>query len=1167
MRASSTHRSNRRTVVAERLEDLVAPLVEVLGSPLDDPMIPEWIAVPSSVLQRWLSLQLAGHLGAAAGRADGISANITFARPSELWWIVLDADDRRLHGRPPLRPGARDHDRRVEPWSVEAVTWHVLAAGTSDPALAITAGALDGHADLAWARRVAQVITGYDRTRPAMLRAWAAGDDTDPDGARLPVNQQWQPRLWRAVRERIGRPGPAERLPMILDDLATGRLEVPLPDRISLFAPTTLPGGSNYVELLDAVAAHRQVDVHLTLPSVELLPDDDELAGLVRDDGTGILRRDERARFRGPEARAIHPLLDSWGSTARETALLVGPRDATAIVPDASDRPATPTGMLSALQGAVRHGGVPEPVSADGLDVDVHLHACTGTMRQAEVLRDAVVHLLAEDPTLTEEDVLVVCPDPDRFGPAIRTAFDTPTDDTGAPSLHVSAGHGRGGTTDPVAGAMQLLVTSASGPFRVGEMLEFCGSAPVARRYGFDDDALAQLRAWFDDNHVRWGLTPVNRAGFGVPESYARTTFRAAADSLLVGLALSGGDVFDGVTPDPASASRSTLVGSFADLLVSLTDVADTVGNPMDPRAALVTVRGWIARFLRVDDRESRALEMLLTTLTRTAEQLEIAGIDATTPVTPGDLLRHALARQRSGRSTSHLLRGGIDVAALRAGDITPHRVVAIVGLDEGALAGSRMDGDDLTMLEARVGDTDPRAEARGALLDAVTAARDHLVVIRDGTDVNTGEAIEIPIVVSELDEALDASIPDRPAAVSNHPRHASDPACFAPGAVLRGTDPAAFDVARRRAAGTPGDRRGIDWTITDPDVPAVVTLDDLHRFFDNPTKYFLQRSVDLHLDGGDEELARTLPTDLDALARWKLERTVLDTALTGTSELTDGAVDAIPADRFRRALGVDAGGLPVGRLGTAAVETMRTEVEQLLAGVPTDLRHPAVPTVHELSIGLADGVHLGGRVETFASGGARFVRDVTPSRTKAADRLRAWTTLAALVVHDPTVHWRVRTVRKPERGDGAVVATHTFRDADGDGDRRAHALADLGLAIALWRFGSARPLPYFAKLSPNVAAGPASVRATDWHANSGPGGDGDEVHVAFVYGNLGLSDLLAAHLDADEAAFIDAYPVDTDDGDDEPDGDGAEPGRVAAFARLVWSRIDASLHTEGNES
>ena len=52
---------------AGRIEPLADHLAEVLSVAPSDPMQPEWIAVPSEGMRRWLHLELARHLGAELG--------------------------------------------------------------------------------------------------------------------------------------------------------------------------------------------------------------------------------------------------------------------------------------------------------------------------------------------------------------------------------------------------------------------------------------------------------------------------------------------------------------------------------------------------------------------------------------------------------------------------------------------------------------------------------------------------------------------------------------------------------------------------------------------------------------------------------------------------------------------------------------------------------------------------------------------------------------------------------------------------------------------------------------------------------------------------------------------------------------------------------------------
>ena len=86
-----------------------------------------------------------------------------------------------------------------------------------------------------------------------------------------------------------------------------------------------------------------------------------------------------------------------------------------------------------------------------------------------------------------------------------------------------------------------------------------------------------------------------------------------------------------------------------------------------------------------------------------------------------------------------------------------PHRVVCVVGLDDGAFprVGSD-DGDDVLARDPLVGERDPRSEDRQILLDAIHAATDTLVLLYTGADPRTN-ARRPPCV--PLGEVLDTLV------------------------------------------------------------------------------------------------------------------------------------------------------------------------------------------------------------------------------------------------------------------------------------------------------------------------------------------------------------------------------------------------------------------------
>ncbi len=396
--------------VADGLVPLADKLAGRLDDPLDDPMQPELVAVPSVGLQRWLRLQLASTVGAAPGVGDGIAANIDMPFPGVLRSRLFAAD---------LGAG---HD----PWQLRSLVWAVyetLVTNHRDRCLESIAGLPAGATLFGRARRIADLFDRYGNRRTDLLRRWARGEDVDPTGQNLAKPHLWQPHLFRLLRAHLGVPSPAERLPELLDAVRADAIELDLPDRFSIFGVSSLPGGQDFADLLRAFGERRSVDLYMLDPAPRTT------ARLIEEFGhVGELKRSED--HSGAAVR--QPLLRSWGRPSREAQLLLQRLGLSDPMSLPAESPSVDDTLLASLQRHLRADAPPMPhhdVSVD--DRSIEVHACPGPMRQIEVLRDVLLGAFADDPSLEESEILVVCPDLATFAPLIPAAFG-PSADSGA---------------------------------------------------------------------------------------------------------------------------------------------------------------------------------------------------------------------------------------------------------------------------------------------------------------------------------------------------------------------------------------------------------------------------------------------------------------------------------------------------------------------------------------------------------------------------------------------------------------------------------------------------------------------------------------------------------------------------------------------------------------
>jgi exodeoxyribonuclease V gamma subunit len=1017
---------------AERADTLATALADVLRDPLPDPFAVEVVAVPARGVERWLAQRLSHALGTGGGQ-DGVCAGVAFPSPAAVVAAAVGA----VTGREP----------RDDPWQPARAAWpllEVLDSCAGEPwcaPLARHLGGGDGRR-LAAARRFAELFAAYAAHRPALVVAWA-------DGADAPGDLAWQSELWRRLRARIGEPGPAERLPDVLAALRADPGRVDLPARVSLFGPTRLTAEQRAV--LGALAQHR--DVHLWLPHPSPV-----LWERVRALAPGAVP----PRRTDPTAAAVaHPLLSSLGRDARELQLVLAGSDAVDRHHPAPDPPPT---LLGRLQRELRDDAPPAvPVPLTEGDRSVQVHACHGAHRQVEVLREVVLGLLAADPTLEPRDVLVMCPDVETFAPLVSGAFGSGSF-AGHPGQHlrVRLADRALRQVNPLLDTTAQVLELADARATSSQLLDLLSTAPVRERFGLDVDDVVRLRELVAAAGVRWGLDAAHRAPFRLG-GFPQNTWAAGLDRLLLGVTMGDDEWLGTALPLEVESGDAVRVGRLAEYVHRLSGVLARLRSEQ-PLAA------WVAAL-------TEGLDLLTAVAPadewqagqargELAEALREAGPH-------GGRVRLGLAdvrgllddRLRGRPSRGGFRTGTLTVATLVPMRSVPHRVVCLLGLDDGAFPRAGLpDGDDLLARDPRAGERDPRSEDRQLLLDAVGAATEHLVVLHSGADERTGARRPPAVPLGELLDAVAATAgPDALArVVVRHPLQPFDARNFAAGR-LGASGPFSFDRAELAGALAAAGEVAppapfLAAPLPPPDLD-VVALDDLVRFAEEPVRAFLTQRVGLAVFERDDEPADALPVGLDGLALWRVGQRLLDDRLAGRD------LDRCVAAEWRR------GELPPGRLGEALIDDLVAAVEPLVA-LASRVRVPH-PATRDVDVELPGGTRLVGTLDGLH--GAWLLR-VDYSRLRAKQRVRAWVRLLGLVAGGGAAPggtpWRAAVLGRAAR-DGLARTVLTAPTPE----RARDLLADL---VAVHREGLCAPLPLTAACAASYAAARAGGTPPD---------------------------------------------------------------------------------------
>lgn len=1011
-----------------RMEALARDLCEVLCCPASaDPFEPEWVVVHSSGMERWVSMQVAQTLG--------VAANLRFLFPAEVVRAAMDA------ALPDETPSAWDPERVA--WVLLDVLQDLIERDEFAPLAAFLGERGDGitvsRREAALARRLAEMVDHSLVFRPDVLLRWNRGKDL----------ADWRALMWRALRERLGPPDPAERMDRFLRTLASGDLPLPgFPPRLCVFGTSALPPA--YLRVFQTLGTVREVHLFAFTPSREWFGD----ALTAREAARRPLASLDPGL--GPP---VHPLLAAFGRLSRDfQAALVECEEQGALVLDEAgtldDRP--PDTILSLLQEDIWNARLPDaPHRVAPDDASIRVHACHSPMRQVEVLRDALLALFDRDPTLEPRDVLVMTPDIEAYAPLVQAVFGDGGPDAGFPRIPFQVADRSLARENPAAAVVGRVLEMARGRLPASEVLDLLAQPLVARRFGMTANDLARSREMVRESGIRFGLDADHRASLGLPRTDEHT-WRFGLDRLLVGYAMApdGGRLFADVLPCDLAAGSDTLPR----LVAFLEALFEIVRRARAPRS----LPEWVAFTDEVLDRLAAPDEAEIALEARQcARQVADQARGMSRPLDLdawAAVWKDATSRRVGARA---FFRGGVTFAALVPLRNLPFRVIALMGLDDGAFPRQEARlSFDLLARERRPGDRSARDEDLQLFLEALLSARDHLLVTYTGFGIRDNQRLPPAVPVAQLLDTLDASfeVADGRApsdhVVVPHPLQPFSPRVFSrrevPAYDRRYEAAARSLLVPERVRPRPRLDRAIPGS---DDVATTVSPANLARFLSHPTRDLLQR-LGFRPDPEDLSLPDREPVVLEDLDRHEVGEEIVASWL-----LRNEPSEAIQR-RLQRSGKLPPGSLAavefgvVGDMARALVERARGLATCPLADVAVDIE--------------VEGTRVVGAIPGAFSGG---LLAVTFSRTLPARLLRLWVNHLVAMLAIPAYAGRATLV---SRDDQPVV---TLSDRGLEGGRAREVLANL---IRLYRLGDTRPLPLFAQTSYALVRGIESGKTRD---------------------------------------------------------------------------------------
>ena len=567
----------------------------------------------------------------------------------------------------------------------------------------------------------------------------------------------------------------------------------------------------------------------------------------------------------------LHPLLISLGKVGADYQHLLemigdyqeGP---------AQFRPAKASTVLGALQQSLVEGRR-ELVGADKVraalqkgarqDDSITVDSCHSPLREVEVLHDRLLSWFAGDPTLRAEDVVVLAPNIEEYSPLISAVFSARAGER--PHIPFRIADRSEKHTNAAARAFLLALSVLRGRVKASEVLDLLQLSPVRARYGIEGPDLERIGRWVHEAGIRWGIDGEHRAEFGLPNDDANT-WRFGLRRMLLGYALpdDGAQLWEGTVPlDQIAVADLDLVGRLCDFCENLFHLRlrlERAGEPGLSPAAWVSFLGDLVDVVLADGSDEEwdtgAVRKAVHQIGERAERILSIQQGEATPARLGVRgLAHLLeAELDASRPSTDFLAGGVTFCALLPLRTIPFRAVCVLGLNQGEFP--RTDSHhqlDLMAWSPKRGDRSLRADDRYLFLEVILAARERLSLSYVGRSVQDNTEKPPSVVLSELGAVVDdfvrlKSADGTPRSFLEpraHPLQPFHPDYFresAPG--LTSFDQNAYQGARALVT-EPQEVRAFfsanAASVTSDEAEVELSLDQLVRFWKDPTKAFLE--------------------------------------------------------------------------------------------------------------------------------------------------------------------------------------------------------------------------------------------------------------------------------------------------------------------------------------
>lgn len=856
----------------------------------------ESIIVQNAGMQHWLNMSLA--------QLRGVSLNYHYALPSQFLWKLA----KNVAGEQ-AEADQQSYSREVLAWRIFHLFGDKHILNDNDFESVIGYWQTEPNTQKAqlkcyqFAVQLADLFEQYLVFRPDWLDHWQQGNfELNPLDQHTSANSQnnaiqqmhrWQGKLWFQLQQQIPY-NPRTLIQQAGKNLTNNKAA--LPTRVSFFGINAM--APMWLSFIEKLSEHTQVHFFHLNPCADYWGDIQTEKQAFKHIEQWLALDDELSQNMG------NPLLANLGQQGREFLSLLQQVSTYAI--DAfeaiEEQHKTPSSnpILQRIQQDILHlsdqrtagehhtSGNIEKV----IDDSITITSAHSPLREVQGLHDWLLAQLNEDDTLTPKDILVMCPQVEKYAPFIDAVFTRGWQelDSKIPPLPCSIADRVTKNSDPIVAAFLELLSVPDSRFEVNQLLAFLRVNAVQEKFNFSQSDLDKITLWLQQATIHWGLNNEHKAlVLGVDEHDGTFTWEQGLQRLMRGFAFADeDDIFQN------QRLVACVEGDDVLLLGQLMWVLEQLQWHAKQLLKARTPSQWQHYLTQLFDScfshtEEDSQRLIYQAINQLVEYCQAAHFEQKIDfLLIKDFLSQHFSEPDPGRQ---FMVGQVTFCSMLPMRSIPFKVIAILGLNDGEYPRQRTPTtfDLMQQTKARIGDRSRRGDDRYLFLEALISARKALYLSYQGHNIKNNAPLQPSLVLKELFDYLTNAYGwcfdvEKNNDIRQLPMQAFSEKNY------QGTLPSFngkwLDLIHRQAT---TDVLKIEPPSGKDEQASVVntkniTITELIRFFQHPAKYFAEQQLNLSLVEHTVLLDDVEPFQPDQLISYLYKQDLLAAKLDQTS-------------------------------------------------------------------------------------------------------------------------------------------------------------------------------------------------------------------------------------------------------------------------------------------